>query len=304
MKKHYFFLLRVIIATMLALGLISQSLAENIILENKSGVKIVIPKTAKGYAFGTVSLNGNPVEDSLQDGMILFKNIENNQDFWFYASEEKKISSLKWQFSGEGNIDGTMITFSLLIELPENKKAVNLAYDFKVDKDLQNLQACLLFNSDFAYDWKCHMYPWAADARFIQRDPLSWMGIPSLILYRDDMSMGMMWGIDPDSDYLNPTTWTKDFGLYFINGQIPAQYRVGGESLKKEVNYHCPMQLILTDKKDPDFLITDLVQSWMNHNHYQVEKLYVRSTDEALNLFMHGRRNTSMWYPGKGYRLD
>jgi hypothetical protein len=103
---------------------------------------------------------------------------------------------------------------------------------------------------------------------------------------------------------LNPTTWTKDYGLYFINGQIPAQYRVGGKALKKGINYHCPMQLILSENKDPDLLITDLVQSWINHNQYQVEELNVRSNDEALNLFMHGRRNTSMWYPGQGYRLE
>jgi hypothetical protein len=113
-----------------------------------------------------------------------------------------------------------------------------------------------------------------------------------------------MWGIDPSSDYLNPTSWRRDYGLYFINGRVPAQYRIGGSELKKEIVYHCPMQLVLTDKNDPDLLITDLVQTWMKHNNFQIEDLEVRSNDDALSLFISGRKNTSMWYPGQGYRLE
>ena len=38
----------------------------------------------------------------------------------------------------------------------------------------------------------------------------------------------------------------------FENGRVLAQYRSGGSELKKEITYHCPMQLILTDNNDPD----------------------------------------------------
>jgi len=285
-------------------GLIICGYAEDIILQNEVGMKMIIPKTSQGYALGTIYLNGKPVENSLENGMLLFKDTANNKDIWLYGLDAKKINELNYQFSGEGDINGAKVTYDISVGLGKNIKALNITYDFKVDRDIKNRQACLLFNSNFDYDWKCHMYPWAADSRFIQRDPLSWMGIPSLILYKDDMSHGMMWGIDPDSDYLNPTSWTKDFGLYFIDGQVPAQYRVGGEGFKKEIKYHCPMQLLLTDKHDPDLLIKDLVQSWITHNNYQVEELKVRSNDDALNLFIKGRKKTSMWYPGQGYRLE
>ncbi len=304
MNNNFFKLILVVILLINFSGSIINGFAEEIILENKTGVKIVIPKTAEGYALGTIYLNNNPIEKSLLKGMLLFKDTEFNKDIWLYGSEVKKVSNLKYKFSGKGNIDGANVTFDITIELSENINAVNISYDFAVDKDIQNRQACLLFNTNFNYDWKCHMYPWAEDSRYIQRDPLNWMGIPSLIMYRDDMSLAMMWGIDPRSDYLNPTSWTKDFGLYFINGQIPAQYRVGGDELKNGINYHCPMQIILTDKTDPDLLIIDLVQSWMKNCEYKVEELKVRSNDEALNLFIHGRKKTSMWYPGKGYRLE
>ncbi|NIT54801.1 MAG: hypothetical protein GWN00_00720, partial [Aliifodinibius sp.] len=121
---------------------------------------------------------------------------------------------------------------------------------------------------------------------------------------RDDRSMGLLWGIDPAFDYLNPTTWTGDFGLYFVNGAVSPQYRVGGQGLKANINYHCPMQLIFTDHSDPDNMIIDLVNTWIDVNDFKVESLNVRSNDDALDLFMHGRENTSMWYEGKGYRLE
>jgi hypothetical protein len=277
---------------------------EKIILENNTGIKVVIPKTVNGYSFGTIYVNDIPIEKSLLNGMLLFKDTKSNNDIWLYGSDAEKINNLKYRFSGAGSIDGSNVSFNMTVSLPEDINAINITYDFKVDKDIQGRQACLSFHNEFMSDWKCHMYPWVADSRYIQRDPLTWPGIPSLIMYRDDMSVGLMWGIDPNSDYLNPTTWTKDFGLYFINGQVPVQYRVGGRELKTEIEYSCPMQLIISDQSDPDIMITELVQSWMKNSDYKVEKLFVRSNDEALNLFIQGRKNTSMWYPGKGYRLE
>ena len=278
--------------------------SEEIILENKSGVKILIPRMVNGYSLGMIYLNGKEVEKKLIGGMIAIRDIKKEQNIWLLASEAKKISALKYQFFGKHTIDKSTLNFTLTLELPDSIQLINMTYDFSVDKDLNNYEVCLLLHSHFKYDWKCHMYPWAADSRYIQRDPLNWIGIPSLLLYKSNMSQGMMWGIDPSFDYLNPTSWTKNIGLYFINGQIPAQFRIGGRSLKKEITYHCPMQLVLTDITDPDLLVTDLVQTWMTHNNYQIDELKVRSNDEALSLFINGRKNTSMWYPGQGYRLE
>ncbi|MDZ7765942.1 MAG: hypothetical protein U5K00_16250 [Melioribacteraceae bacterium] len=152
--------------------------------------------------------------------MMRFKDIITNKDIWLFASEVEKVNNNKYRFAGNSVTDSLKVSFKVTIEVPTNIKAVKVTYDFSVADDIDNYQACLQFHSDFVNQWKCHMYPWAADAKYIQRDPLNWMGIPSLFQYREDMSLGMLWGIDPNSDYLNPTTWTKDFGLYFIDGQI------------------------------------------------------------------------------------
>jgi hypothetical protein len=130
------------------------------------------------------------------------------------------------------------------------------------------------------------------------------MGIPSLFFYRDDLSLGMLYGIDPRSDYLNPTTWTKDFGLFFKDVRTPVQWRVGNGLFEANYVYVCPLQLILSRDSGAPRLITDLVQEWRRVNDYQVEHLWVRSHDDALRLFLDGRKKTSMWNGGMGYQIQ
>jgi len=278
--------------------------ASDVVLQNNVGVQCIIKDLPKGYAFGSIYVNNKPVEQPLLNGMMMFKNTMDNNKYWIYASKAKKISSSKASFSGKGKIGGATVDFKVTFETPADLKAVKIIYEFSVDKDINSRQACLMYNTDFDYSWKCHLYPWVEDSKYILRDPLTWVGIPSLFMYRDDRSLGMLWGIDPNSDYLNPTNWTKDFGIYFIDGIMPAQFRVGGESLKKKIKYHCPMQVVLTDESNPDDMITDLMENWIELNDYKVEPLYIRSNDEALDLFIQGRKNTDMWYPGQGYRLE
>jgi hypothetical protein len=278
--------------------------ASDIVLKNNLGIKCVIKDLPEGYAFGSIYLNDRLMESPLLKGMIMFNDIDNKSEYWLYAAEGKKVSNEKATFEGKGDIGGAFINFNVSFEVPSDVKAIRIIYDFRVDRDIDNIQACLMYNTDFDYSWKCHLYPWVEDSKYIKRDPLTWVGIPSLFMYRDDRSMGVLWGIDPNSDYLNPTIWKKDFGIYFIDGVMPAQFRVGGKSLKKKIKYHCPMQIVLTDKSDPDFTIIDLMENWIKLNDYKVEPIYVRSNDKALGLFIQGRKKTDMWYPGMGYRLE
>jgi hypothetical protein len=278
--------------------------AEDVVLKNNSGVELIISKTNQGYTLGKALFNGKPVEAPLLKGIINFRNISTDSTYWFFGSEINQVNPTKAILSGTGDIEGAMVEFEVELETPDDAQALRIIYDFTVDHTIPDRRAVLQFNSQFDYDWNCHMYPWVEDSKWIARDTLTWMGIPSLFMYRDDRSMGLLWGIDPNSDYLNPETWTKNFGLYFTNRVKPAQFQVGGGSLKKGIDYHCPMQIVFTDRSDPDELIIDLMQNWIALNEYKVEPLYVRSNDEALALFIKGRKeNPGVYNPGKGYGL-
>ncbi len=282
----------------------SLSMAANVILQNNSGIRWVISEQEEGYAFGSLFVNDDLAEASLTKGVIRFINTDNENDVWFYASKCEQVSPVKAVLSGSGHLDGTKAEFTVTAETPNDVQAVKITYDFSVNKDISNRRACLLYNTDFNHPLTCHLYPWVEDSKWIKRDPLTDMGIPSLILYRDDRSLAMMWGIDLNFDYLNPTSWTGDFGLYFTDGVLPAQWRIGDGILKKDIDYHCPMQIVFSQQTDPDEMIIDLVRNWIDLNDYRVEPLNIRSNDEALDIYIEGRENNvDAWQPGKGYSL-
>jgi hypothetical protein len=273
-------------------------------IENNMGIRCVIPENGVGYVLGTIFIHGKLIETPLVKGIFRLRNSKNQTEHWFSASKVEEVSNTQAILSGNGKIEDVAITFKITFETPLNVQAVRITYEFSVNEDLKDYQACLQFHTDFNHQWKAHLYPWVEDSKWVERERLDNMGIPSVFLYCEDRTIGLLWGIDPNSDYLNPTTWTRDFGLYFIDGVQPAQFRVGGEGLCKEVNYYCPMQIVVTDQIDPDAMIKDLMENWINLNQYEVLPLLVRSSDDALRIFIEGRHDkTEAWIPSKGYSL-
>lgn len=274
------------------------------VVENNIGIRCAIRAGEEGYALGAISLRGRMLEVPLTKGFLCLRNVNSHDEHWFPASEIVEHDSHRAILSGQGRVEDTVLTFRVTLEAPPDVTALRLIYEFTVDGDLKGYEICLQYHADYAGQWKAHLYPWAEDSKWLERERLDNMGIPSAFLYREDRSLGLLWGIDPNSDYLNPTTWTREVGLYFIDGVQPAQFRVGGGVLRKGIQYCCPMQIVVTDQSDPDAMITDLMESWIRLNRYEVQPLQVRSNDEALQLFIEGRRDCEgAWKPGKGYSL-
>jgi hypothetical protein len=114
----------------------------------------------------------------------------------------------------------------------------------------------------------------------------------------------MLFGLDLDSDYLNPNTWKGDCGFFFTDGVIPPQFRVGSRGLEADVQYSWPFNLTLSHAKYPVNMIPELVKNWMDINNFSLDNLFVRSRENALDIFIEGRRGTSLWNPGIGYKLE
>jgi hypothetical protein len=276
----------------------------SVLLHNSAGLKWAFELQTGGYALGGLSLRDQLLETPLQAGMLCLRNIHTSEQRWLPAQTALQKGPCEASFSGKANVDESEFTFEVSVKLDDNLPAACLTFTWQVDQDIQGWEVCLAYQDAFSNPWIAHFYPFCEDAKFIAQNPLTYMGVPAVMLYRDDLSMGLLFGIDPAADYLNPTTWTGQIGLFFMDQVIPPQFRVGGGKLSSGIEYSFPLQLVLSDAGEPTCLVTDLVENWVSLNKFDVEPFFVRTPQQALDLFLEGRRSTSSWNPGVGYRLE
>ena len=175
-------------------------------IQNSKGIHVVALEKEGHFALGSISLNNKVVEAPLESGILALRNATTSQEVWLEASKLERLADNKLLFSGSGNVAGASVRYEVTVETPLDVKAVKVTYQFSADRDMKDWQAVLSYHSAFAHSWQCHIYPYAEASKYVQQDPLNYMGIPSLFLYRDDRAMGALWGIDMNSDYLNPPT--------------------------------------------------------------------------------------------------
>ena len=271
---------------------------------NDVGIKWIISKSTGGYAFGQILVNDRPLESTFNKGFLGLRKMDTGEQRWISACELTQSDETGAVFSGQANIDNVNLDFIIQVALPNGLKAVRMEYSFSVDRQLSGWEVIFAFHTDYQNRWTAHLYPIAQDAKAIAEPKLTYIGVPSALLYRDDFSLALLFGFDLEFDYLNPTTWSGDTGFYFTDNVVPAQFRMGLDSLKPGINYSVPMQLVFSDSGTNVKAIPDLVRQWINLNKFEIEPLYVRTADEALDLFLCGRRTTSMWKSGMGYKLE
>lgn len=274
------------------------------VLRNNAGVKWAFAKGPDGYACGSLYVNDVLVEAPLERGLLLLRSSTTGRQRWLCATSFDRIDETAGRFSGETKIDDATFSFRVAVSLPQDLQAVKIEYSYSVDQDLSGWEVCFAYHAGFSHSWSGHVYPLAEDAKTIAEHPLTYVGVPSVMLYRNDLSLALLYGFDLDFDYLNPTTWTGDCGFFFSDGVVPPQFRVGKNGLEAGIEYAWPLQLIFSNAGDGLKAIPSLVQQWMALNQFAVEPFHVRSAAEAFRLFVEGRRNTSLWNPGIGYKLE
>ncbi len=274
------------------------------ILVNDAGIKWSFAEGPDGYACGSITVSGVLVESPLEQGFLLLRNIATGEERWLCCGTGGRVDETTAQFSGEAAVEGVTFSFRVTISMPESLKAARIEYGFSTDEDLSGWEVGFAYQAGYAHTWSCHLYPFAEDAKAVAEPRLTYVGVPAALLYRDDLSLALLFGLDLQFDYLNPTTWTGDCGFFFTDGVVPPQFCVGAGGLRKGVEYAWPLQLVFSNGGDGVETITSLVQQWVALNEFAVERLHVRSEDEALALFLTGRRNTTLWNPGIGYKLE
>jgi len=270
-------------------------------IKNKVGLEWTIEPAESGYPLGAFTWAGKLIESPLSDGLFSLRNIKTGERCWLCAdSAEKDGDSIR--LSGKIQVDSSTLTFSGILNLASDSAAACFLLKWQLDRDLPNWEVCISYHKDFQNSWLCHLYPFAENSKFLSASPLEYVGVPSALFYRDDFSLGILYGIDVASDYLNPTTWTSQVGLHFTDQVTAPEFRVS--KLQASVDYNFQLHIIFSQAGNPLPMIAELVQSWIKLNDFKTDQLIVRTPQEALALFLDGREKTSAWKKGFGYRLE
>ena len=295
-------LIGVALSTVCRVAAIASELSESMVLENRGGVKWELLRTTSGWALGTILLHDKAVEQPASKGILALRNVKTGEVRWLPASQVGKVSPTTARLSGRQEIQGVMFSWEAEVALRDDLPAATFRVDWSVDKDLNDWEVCLAYQDGFSKDWRVQSYPWAGNSEEMAVTPLRYSGIPGVLVYRPDLSLVLLYAIDSNSDYLNPTTWTSKTSLYFANRRTAPQFRVGGGHLAAGTKYQMPLQLFLCDAGGFAGSITAIMQAWVKVNDYRADdSLKVRTPQEAFKLTVDARRQMQSWKPGIGY---
>lgn len=272
------------------------------VLENSAGLKWELLRTTNGWALGTISLQGKPVEQAATNGLLALRNVNSGEVRWLAASQGEKAGPRTARFSGQQEVAGAKLSWALDVALRDDLPAASFTPKWSVDKDLNGWEVCLAYHDGFTNDWRVQSYPWAGNSQEASIAPMRYCGVPGVLVYRPDQSVVLLFAIDSNSDYLNPTAWSGKTGFHFANHRTAPQFRVGGGKLTAGTQYEVPLHLFLSDAGEFAGAITGIMQAWVKVNNYRVDdSLKVRTPQEAFDLALEGRRKMESWKPGIGY---
>ena len=275
---------------------------ESLLLTNQAGLRWELRRTSAGWALGSVLLHGRALEATNLAGVLILRHREDGVERWLSAATATRVKSRVAYCSGETKVDGVTLRFGVEVGLDEALPVARITPRWSVDRELRGWEVCFAYHDQFRADWRVQSYPWAGNSLQVEIAPMRYCGVPGALLYRPDLSVVVLYAIDARTDYLNPTTWTGQTDFRFRSGLTPPQFCVGGGRLSAGIEYSYPLQLFLSDAGTSDRAITELVRAWMRANDYKVERLALaRPLDEALALYLEGRRKSRVWVEGVGY---
>ena len=275
---------------------------ETLVLENHAGLQWKLVRNADGWALGSILLHRHPVEQPATHGILALRKLATGELRWLPASKIEKLNPRAARFSGQNEIAGVNFSWQAEITLRDDLPAATLVVGWSVNRDLDGWEVCLAYHDGFSKDWRVQSYPWAGNSAKVSITPMRYSGIPGVLIYRPDLSLVMLYAIDSNSDYLNPSTWTGKTSLVFANREIAPQFRVGGGRLTAGTQYRMPVQLFLSDAGAFSRSIPQIMQAWITVNNYHVDNsLAVRTPQQAFDLTLDGRRHMQSWKPGMGY---
>jgi hypothetical protein len=283
----------------------SLSQSDAITLRNDAGVEWTIPSGRDGWCGGGVSLNGAQLAGWGGHGMLLLRHRRTREVRCFRTELSAPAQPGRVAFRACAEVEEVRVQATLALSLLPVERVAFVDVTWSVSKEgLDDWEIAVSCPGAFDGEWRCQHYPFAGNSPALALDRMAYCGVPGVLLYRPDLSACLFFAQDAHSDYLNPNTWSGRTGFVFKDRQTPPQFRVAGPFVPGE-DYRLPLQVFFSNAGESAAAITQIAESWLRVSHYAVEeRVPLRRHDEALDLFMQGRRKTSMWIPGVGYELN
>ena len=302
--------------------------------------------TPDGYALGSILLDNVAIEARWTGGLLFFTSSNRSDEVggggggdgtaraaaltreWVYAAEAWQLSASVVRFRGNAALGSCSVGFNVTVSAHGGGTAGSTRVAFNTswrvqpaNSDCRYSLSVPLFGDGAATShpsqqyrshrpaWRSFMYPWAGNSTAIDQTPLQYVGVPAALLFRPDWSHAVLHGLDPASDYLNPTTWTGATGYSMgdstghSNATAPA-WSFGGGSMSSTVQYSAAVQLLFSAQGSMPGAVNELVSSWRAWNGFAVQTLHVMPPEQAFATFVAGRRSTQMWLDGYGYKLQ
>ena len=216
----------------------------------------LFPRTARGYSLGTIIVDGSPIEASWGEGLLFVTKGKDTSSAreWLFATNARQISPAAAEFQGSQLLESAELAFSVIVSAhhtpgaPGTPGTARVAFNTSWTVSTAcpySLSVPLFGDSMRTPSWRSQMYPWAGNSTEISQFPLQYVGVPAAVLYREDWRVAILHGIDPSSDYLNPTSWTGTTGYSLASDKGPA-FTFGGGNMATGIDYSANIQLIFT----------------------------------------------------------
>ena len=277
---------------------------EVLALANNAGLSWELQRGQQGWSLGRISLHDKPLERPAGQGVLMLRDVKTGDVRWLAADQAQREGPAAARLTGQAKLGDATLSFRVQLALQADLPAAAWTTQWSVDRDLDGWEVALAPWDRFEHRWRCWLYPFAGNSAAVDVAPLRYCGVPAALVYRPDLSLVALFGLDPASEYLHPNSWTGTTGFHFRSHQTALQFRIGGGKLAAGTDYRVPLQLLVSDAGASAAAVSQLVNGWIQLNGYAVEPLVVRSPDEALAIFVAGRQASRMWQPGKGYQIQ
>ena len=304
-------------------------------LSNQTGMEIVVNQDDNGCGLEKIRIAGKEL-GTFSGGPLFRIRLSDAEDDLIpvrlpVTGRKETPESILWEFEGEQEVQTIKVAFRAELRLMTALNAVTFDLFAQAGQDLNGRMEVALCQNDSSLNWRANLYPWAENASHLPEELdsgassiystnqpqcvsawserlFNWCGVPAPLFRNREKSIGFLFGVSKDCEYGKPGTWLEELSIEMAPGE-PVRVVSGSRRscLKKGVDYHLPVQMVIS--AHPDYLKQprELLEAWTTLNHYQAEPVkhpVFRNETDMMRFMLDSRREAPYYIKGAAYGCD